>query len=382
MKILNVISSLDPVKGGGTAERTYQMSRYLAVVGIDCAILTLNIGLTSERLQKLKGVDVVALPCVNRRFYLPKPSLRMIKEIVKLVKSSDLVHIMNHWTFINVLTYLVARRLHKPYVVCPAGALPTFGRSRFLKAIYNWFFGYRIVRNATFCIAVTADEISHFQAYGIKANKMIIIPNGINADDYLDKNGAAFRARYNLGDNPFALFIGRLNLIKGPDLLLRAFCNAGDVLKDYHLVFAGPDENMLAGLRAFTEANMIADRVHFVGYVGGAEKSQAYHAAALLVIPSRKEAMSIVVLEAGMADTPVLITDQCGFDEVERIKGGKVVPASVEGLQTGLIDILSDRDALKTMGNNLNMFVRERFQWNIVINKYIQLYKQILTTAR
>jgi hypothetical protein len=43
--------------------------------------------------------------------------------------------------------------------------------------------------------------------------------------------------------------------------------------------------------------------------------------------------MSIVVLEAGITGTPVLITDQCSFDEVDRIGGGIVVRASVDGIQ-------------------------------------------------
>jgi len=382
MKILNVNHSLDPIKGGGTAERTYQMSKYLAGSGIICSILTLDIGLTAERRQQLKGVNIVALPCISERFYFPRPTLSMLKSVIRSVQSADLVHIMNHWTIINVLAYLTARRLHKPYVVCPAGALPVFGRSKFLKAVYNWLFGYRIVRNAVFCIAVTADEIPQFQSYGVNADRIIIIPNGINEDDYNKGDEAAFRTKHQLGDKQFILFIGRLNPIKGPDLLLRAFGNAAATLKNYQLVFAGPDEGMLAWLREFAEKNMIAERVRFIGFVSGAEKSQAYRAATLLVIPSRKDAMSIVVLEAGMAGTPVLITDQCGLDEIESIKGGKVVSATVEGLQAGLIGMLSDKDTLKTMGKNLNIFVRENFQWNIVINKYIQIYNQILMTVR
>lgn len=382
MKILNVNMTIDPVSGGGIAERTIQMSKFLMKADVKCVILTMDLGLTTELLRELDGISIVALPCINKRFFFPKLTFSLMKTIMKVVRSVDLVHIMGHWTIINALIYIAVCRLNKPYIVCPAGALPAFGRSKVLKKIYNFLVGYNLIRNAIYCIAVTADEMPQFEAYGVKKDKVIVIPNGINGKQYLNVDTKAFRDKYELGTNPIILFVGRLNSIKGPDLLLRAFCNVGDVLKDYHLVLAGPDENMLVELRKFAETNTIAHRVHFVGYVKGIEKSQAYHAAALLVIPSRKEAMSIVVLEAGMAATPVLITDQCGFDIVESINGGKVVPASVEGLQNGLIEMLCGKYDLKAMGNNLSIFVNEKFQWSVVIKKYIQLYNQILKTAR
>ena len=191
-------------------------------------------------------------------------------------------------------------------------------------------------------------------------------------------NIADFRKKYGFGDSRFMLFVGRLNSIKGPDLLLRAFCNVRDKLQDFHLVFAGPDGGMLAELKKMVVEFSAGDRVHFLGYLGGADKSQAYHAADLLVIPSRQEAMSIVVLETGITGTAVLLTDQCGFNEVASISGGLVVPASVDGLQKGLLEILKDPDKLKSIGANLKKHVIDNYTWERIINKYIDLYLQVL----
>ena len=111
---------------------------------------------------------------------------------------------------------------------------------------------------------------------------------------------------------------------------------------------------------------------------GGADKSNAYHAADLLVIPSRQEAMSIVVLEAGISGTPVLLTDQCGFNVIEKIDGGKVVQPSVKGIELGLIEILRDKDRLNSMGSNLKQYTNENFTWDSIIGKYLTLFGQIL----
>jgi glycosyltransferase involved in cell wall biosynthesis len=374
VKILNVIISLDRVTGGGSVERTFQMSRSLAKTGEECTILTTDIGVTPERIKELEGVTIVALPCLSRRFYLPKFNYKDIRD---LVINADVIHLMSHWTFLNALVYFIARRHNKPYVVCPAGVLLIYGRSRVLKKLYNWVIGHSLIHDAAKHIAITADEIPQFGTYGVSKDSVTIIPNGIDPEEFKDNKVDDFRARYGLGSVPFILFMGRLDAAKGPDLLLRAFCNARERLSSYHLVFAGPDLDKSPELRAMVARYGVGDRVHFLGYVGGLNKSRAYYAADLLVIPSRREAMSIVVLEAGITGTPVLMTDQCGFNEIAEAGGGMVVPASVEGLEKGLVDMLGNPAALKTTGEKLRAFVSKHFLWDSIIDKYIRLYNDV-----
>ena len=375
MKVLNVNNTIDPVTGGGTAERTFQMSRYLVKSGISCSILTTNIGLTSERIQALNGVEIIAYPCISTRFYVPKFSY---KEIKQLIASVDIIHLMGHWTFLNALVYVIARRLKKPYVLCPAGSLVIYGRSKVLKRFYNWIVGKSIIANAQRYIAITEEEIPQFQTYGVNEKKISIIPNGIDGVDYESQDDEGFRKKYGLKDYPFLLFVGRLDYIKGPDLLLRAFCNVRNELKEFHLVYVGPDGGMLRILKEIVEEQDVGDRVHFFGYLGGADKSQAYHAAELLVIPSRKEAMSIVVLESGIAGVPVLLTDKCGFNEIDRVGGGKTVPASVAGLEKGLLEILHAQTQLKSMGSRLKRYTCDHFIWDAIIIRYVKMYNTIL----
>lgn len=372
--------SLDPVSGGGTAERTYQISKFLAKAGFNCTILTMDLGIIPRSGADSYDLRVITIPCMSKRFYLPRPSFHLFKKIMEQVRNVDLIHIMGHWTIINALAYLAARKCNKPYVVCPAGSLPNFGRSKVMKSLYNLIVGYKILQQADACIAITADEIADFIKYGVERERIFIIPNGINPEKYTESNVEAFRRKNGLGNNPYILFLGRLNPIKGPDLLIHAFCNVREKLKKHHLVIAGPDEGMLTILKQFCAANGILDRVHFVGFLGEKDKSRACHGSDLLVIPSRREAMSIVVLEAGIVGTPVLLTDQCGFNEIEEIQGGIIVPASVEGLQTGLVELFTNPESLKQMGRNLRRFIKDQYLWEVLIKKYILLYKGILAT--
>jgi glycosyltransferase involved in cell wall biosynthesis len=378
MRVLNVCVCLDPVNGGGVVERTFQMSRFLVRSGIECAILSTDLGLTAERKEALKEIELIISSCFNKRFYIPKISYRRVRDAVK---RSDIIHFSDFWTVQNVIIYFIALFYHKPYVICAAGSLGIYGRSKFLKIVYNSAIGKRILRGASACIAITKDEVPLFKAYGVKNQKIVIIPNGVSKDGLMVNNSEEFRNKYKLGTRSIILFVGRLNQIKGPDLLLRAFCNLKKLLYNYQLVFAGPDEGMLPELEDIVTKNNMKERVHFLGYLGGEEKSFAYHAAALLVIPSRKEAMSIVVLEAGIVGIPVLITDRCGFDEVAAINGGRVVPATVEGLQNGLLKMSADTHNLKLMGLNLQKHVTDQFAWESIVDKYISLYQSILKNS-
>jgi glycosyltransferase involved in cell wall biosynthesis len=373
MRILNVNDMLDPVTGGGTAERTFQMSRALAKAGATCMVLTTDAGLTPERISALGAIEVTVCPCIWRRFVVPRISYRNIRA---LVERADIVHLMGHWSVLNAIVYLIASRMKKPYAVCPAGALPVYGRSKLLKRIYNWLVGYRLIRNATYCIAVTPAEVPHFERYGVPPTKVYVIPNGIALEDVPAPDPSSFRAKFGLGAAPAIVFVGRLNPIKGPDLLLEAFCNVKDALAGYQLVFVGPDGGMLAALQETARRRGVAEWVRFLGFVGGAEKYQAYCAAALLAIPSRQEAMSIVVLEAGVTGTPVLLTDQCGLPEVATCGGGEIVEASVAGLERGLLSMLRDPAGLARMGAALKAHVGKTYLWDNLAPRYLALYRR------
>nr|HAT8714111.1 glycosyltransferase [Legionella jordanis] len=370
MNILNVNISIDALSGGGTAERTYQMSRYLAKQNYKCTILTLTSNLTEKNYEELKNVNLIMLPYLSRRFYLPKGGLKRIRDAVR---EADVIHLMNHWTFLNAIVYLFARFYQKPYVVCPAGALNIFGRSRFIKQFFNRMIGTKIIQNAQGHIAIAENEFEQYRSYGVDKQQITLIPNGVVVEDFKPEQNRS--STLNLPPN-YILFMGRLNYIKGPDLLLEAFAKLPEEYKNYHLVFAGPDEGMKASLENRAKELQLLNNVHFTGSVSGMDKIDAYRGASFLVVPSRKEAMSIVVAEAGVFAKPALITDQCGFDALEIIQGGYVVPATAESLAEGLVKIIKEPTKFQ-MGQNLKQFIIEHYTWDSVGKKIVRLYETL-----
>ena len=378
LKVLNVNTSIDLRRGGGTAERTFQMSRHIGMEsGVECTVLTLDIDITQSRLESLRPARAVVLRCFWNRFYIP--SFRFIL-IRNLVADADIVHLMGHWSVLNVFVYFTCKNLNKPYVVCPAGTLPIFGRSKLIKKAYNIIIGKSIIRNAAACIAVTVNERADFLEYGVNSESVMVMPNGVNPEDFPETDKDVFLNKFALRGVSFLLFMGRLNLIKGPDILLDAFVQIAHAHPDLHLVFAGPDEGMLKPLMRSAANAKLADRVHFLGYLMGDDKSAAYRTAKLLVVPSRQEAMSIVAVEAGICGLPVLMTDQCGFSEVREVDPRLEVPATKGGIASGLTSLLAASATLPALSEKWSTFVRSNFTWSTVGPRYCEVYRMILAT--
>lgn len=371
MKILNVNPYICSVSGGGTADRTFQMCRYQALEGHQVTLLTTDFGIETGVPSGLDNIQLYILPCFNKRFLIPKFNWDKLRQ---LVINSDVVHLMGHWTILNVLIARIAHQEGVPYVVCPAGALPIFGRSKSLKRIYNFLYGKKIIQNAALCIAITQLETEHFEEYGVSPKSVKIIPNGVDIRKIPNKSCNA-REKIGLPKKPFILFLGRLNKIKGPDLLLEAYKLTKNIQHD--LVFVGPDEGMLHQLKEACDTKELKDKVHFIGPLHGDEKYQTYYAADVLIVPSRQEAMSIVAIEAGITGTGVILTDQCGFDEVAAIEGGLVVAPSIAGIKSGLVKIRDQSINLELMGKKMKVFTRKNYSWSSIVQLYNKYYSLI-----
>lgn len=379
LRVLNVNHVIDLKSGGGTAERTFQMSRQLAKAGVDCHVLTIQSNdLDVARLQALEPASVTVLPNLVQRYHVPLAAWPRIRA---LVEEADIIHMMGHWSVLNALVYIAARRIGRPYVMCPAGALPLFGRSLWLKRLFNLVIGQAIVRNAAGWIAVTEAELPHFEAYGVRSADVKIIPNGVDEADFPQSGSGDLRAFLKLPkEERIVLFMGRLNLIKGPDLLLKAFARLRASMQDIHLVLAGPDGGMQAALHSSTREAGLEPWVHFLGHVSGAMKVAAYRDATLLVVPSRQEAMSIVAVEAGFCGTPALVTDQCGFGEIKSVDSRLETEATESAIAAAISTLLLAPDLYSEIAPKWHTFVTSRFAWKSLVPEYLSYYDAILST--
>jgi len=361
MKIVLVNTHLDPRTGGGYAHRTFELARAMRKIGHEVLLAATDFKFEQEAVAETKGFRTILFRTLWSRFFVPEPNR---EQMAMALENTSLVHLMGFWSMLNVWFAHEAKSRGIPYVVCPAGALPPIGRSRVLKSVFHLIFGKRMLRGAVRVIAVTPKEAAELRDFGVEPEKIDVIPNGVPEHFFAQTDAHRFRQKVSLGDSPYVLFVGRLNPIKGPDLLLDAYLSSGAADQGVHLVVAGPDEGLKESLVKQAHAAKVQDKVHFPGFINLEEKQQGYAGSLVLAVPSRSEAMSLVALEAAAMGRPVLMTDCCGFDEVAEIGGGIVVPITSDAIAKGLTQLMTKpRAELDAMGARLRSHVQNKYVW-------------------
>ena len=374
MKILHVIQSLEKEKGGGVTARNLKLIEYLEKKNNKNFIISLkskdkNIYPEGFIYQKRN----YSLDYINERFPLPIPN---IFKIAKLVKNADVIHLTSFWTLLNAYVYIFCKLFSKNYVICPAGALIIFGRSRTIKYIYYQIIGKYIIKDCSAIISITKKEKKEFIERNIPLSKIFNIPNGIDFNINESKR-ISYLNNFNFKKKkPYILFVGRLHFIKGPDLLLKAFISIADKIPYHNLIFAGGDHGMEKELKKQAKNSRFAERIHFIGFINGLDKDNLYKNADLLVIPSRSEAMSLVVLEAALHGLESIFTDQCGLNELSKRNLGKCVKVDSNAISNSILKHLKSNKKIKNL--ELIDYVSNNFNWDKISYKYIKVFKKFV----
>lgn len=193
--------------------------------------------------------------------------------------------------------------------------------------------------------AVTAEEVA--RDYGIERQSIEVLPNVTGAvlegrEPSSDRAMAASEDSENTEDAEAAfLFVGRLRLRKGVEVLLAALDALHAEHPDARLWIAGDGEHRQALEDACRHRGL--SNVSFLGRCDARRVRELLSAARALVVPSIYEGMPLVVLEAMEAGTPVIASRVSGIPEVV-VDGdtGWLVPAEhVDALRAALAEAWS-----------------------------------------
>lgn len=173
---------------------------------------------------------------------------------------------------------------------------------------------------------------------------------------------AAFRSRHGLGNEPFFLYIGRADPVKGFHELV-AFFRA---FKQRHRV---PHRLVMIG---GTDPNVSGDDdVRMLGYVDEADKWAALAEATALVHPSYQESLSMVLCEAWSQRTPVVVQDACEVlrGQTVRSRGG-LRYANYAEFEQCLLWLVEEPSLAVELGDSGRRYVEDNYTWPVVMENY------------
>ena len=234
------------------------------------------------------------------------------------------VLVIGGWSLFGTQAAILWARLHRvPYLVMSENHLrePRPAWVRLLRRLVL----PRIVGPAAGYLATGTLAREHALAYGARPEGVHVFPNTIDVDAFAARVEAA-RARRDRHreevriprDAVAVLTVGRLIPFKAADVLVDAVARAGDLL---HLVVVGdgPERRML-------EAR--ATRATFAGFLDRDRLAEAYAAADVFALLSRRETWGVAVNEAMAASLPLVLSDRVGAAADLLVPGenGELVP--------------------------------------------------------
>ncbi|HSN22228.1 MAG TPA: glycosyltransferase [Usitatibacter sp.] len=380
MKILQVTPSFHPATyWGGSIHAVFGLANALAArPGIELRVLTTDSAgpALADRVERdafparyEDGYDVYM--CRRRAGTAVAPA--MLAWLWRLARWADVVHLTAVYSFPTLPTLAACRALGKPLVWSPHGTLQRWQGSRHAAAKRHWerLCNAIVPARSTVLHFNSAQELE--QSRGRLASRgCTLIPHGIDVPPACeDRSGRAGRLRL--------LFLGRLDPIKGADVLLRAAARLDP--GSFELRICGRGDALYSRqLARLAEELGVGASVTFTGEVVGERKEEMLRWADLLVMPSHRESFGIVVLEALSRGVPVLASRHAPWSALEAVGCGASVDPAPEALASAIRSIRAAD--LPAMGERGRRWVAREFSWSSIADRMAAVYRELLPDAR
>lgn len=373
MKVLRIISSMDP-KTGGPCQGIRNNIPAQEVLGVHSEIVCFDAPDADFLLKETLKVHAIG-PAKGPYAYCRNLEKWLKKNLFRF----DVVIIHGLWLYNSYGTYRIWERYKKEsfkvpkLYVMPHGMLdPYFQRtkSRRLKAIRNWIFWKlienKVINGANGLLFTCEQEMllarETFRPYFPKSE--INIGYGVQLPPESDANcELEFLLKCpRVAGRPYFLFLSRIHPKKGVDNLIKAY---KIIKKDLghipDLVIAGPGMDTEFGKSMRKLAGN--ERIHFPEMLEGSSKWGAFYGCKAFILPSHQENFGIAVVEALACEKAVLITNKVNiYREIESSGSGLVGNDTFTGISQLLEKWMKMPESEKNeMGKKAGELYRHQF---------------------
>ena len=372
---------------GGIPRVVSALARGLARRGHSITVCTTDARDDSGRLpagetRTAAGVVVHVFPNFSNRLayrlqlFLP---LGLGSFVARHAAAFDVAHVHACRNMPGAIAARYLRRAGIPYALEPNGTAPVIERRFVAKRAFDAMWGGRVLAGAARLVAVSNAERRQLQELGVDAAKIRLIPNPVDLDEFRRPVARGnFRRRFNVGSEQLVMFLGQLTPRKRVDVLMRAFAQLQ--APEARLVVAGNDMGAGAGLQSLARSLGIERNTIFAGLLRGDDRLHALADADVVVYPSEHEIFGLVPLEALLAGTPVIVSDDSGCGEVVRSTGGGQVIAAGDpwALTDALRRALASQRSGRAMAADAAIRARALYGDDIVCAQLEQLYSDMV----
>lgn len=290
-------------------------------------------------------------------------TLRVVRQF-----KPDLLHV--HWRITSAYAQLTKLLLGIPFVTTLH--LLDIGSSRAHRLFSFW--GSRSIAISSECRDYLISD------FHIAAEKIDTVYNGADENYFRPATSAekvAARAKFQIGNQAIAIgLVGRLEPVKGHQLLLDAITPLINAGRDIVLLFAGVG-NLHDELEKSIDKLNLSSRVRFLGHT---DSREVYWASDIMVLPSYKEGFPLSVVESMLCAVPCVRTNTSGSNDVFGDgQSGVIVPVGdVVALRESIEGLTVDSQWRLTMGQMARARALALFTSSKMVEKTLAVYRQTL----
>ena len=362
MKVLHYIPSLAASAGG--------VASYLSVLCEELGkLVELHVATSYESKREVKICNAI-VHRISSGLTCYSSSKALLKEL-----RPDVVHINGCWQPQLAFFQWAAQSLQIPVVLSPHGMLePWIVRRHYWTRKWPAIQLYQrgLVKRADYLHATADTEKDNLLRLGWNAS-ITVIPNAVSIEELPLKENWKIKRRI--------VFMSRLHVKKGLELLFEALSHLKPDLDSYEVIIAGEGEpDYVETLKKVALSFGLSEVVRFVGGVYGAEKVSLLQSADFFVLPTYSENFGIVVAEALACGTPVITTHGTPWKELEENECGWYIPVGVNALKKTLREAISvTQETIERMGRNGRRLVEKQYTDKSVASRFIEKYTFLLS---
>lgn len=384
MKILMLTWEYPPRIVGGIARVVHDLSKRLIKDGHEVTVITYRDGNVPEY-ENDKGVEVYR---VDNYMIHPNNFIDWIMQLNfnMIAKATEVINKEGGFDVIHAHDWLVtyaAKSLKQSFNLPMVATIHATeaGRNsgihddtqRYINDT-EWLLTYEAIE-----VIVNSNYMKgHVQGlFGLPFDKISVIPNGINLNNFtgIDRD-YDFRRRFAMDNEKIILYVGRLVYEKGVQHLISAMPK---ILENYHdskLVIAGKG-GMIDELKSQVDSMGLSNKVYFTGYLNQKEVQKMYKCADVAVFPSTYEPFGIVALEAMLAGIPTVVSDIGGLNEIVEhgVNGMKSYTGNPNSIADSVLSLLFDPQLAMNVTKNAKNKVKDEFNWQKIAQDTHYIYE-------
>jgi glycosyltransferase involved in cell wall biosynthesis len=231
-----------------------------------------------------------------------------------------------------------------------------------------------------------ADKMLELHGSAIPLNiEKRVIPGGVDQEIFhpapSPEAKSAIRKRFSLPTDAFIVISSRRMIPRtGLDLLIQAFANLADNLKDNALLVLTGDGASMADLKRLSAESGLEKKIVFTGHVTESDLADYYRSADLFALPTRElEGFGLSTVEAMASGLPVIGTDIGGTPEIlSRISRDLLIPEPTAAAISAKLAEFIAMDDLDDWRRKSLEAVEERHTWRAHVDSFLDFAEQLI----